>query len=89
MLEQGGADLHLLFYDFGNFGVVYCSAQIVVEYGISGISLDADVNGVPCTDDGLLRLCTMVGVEPQAVKCYDLFFDLHIIRNVMIRSSYR
>ena len=89
MFKQGGADLHLLFYDFGDFGVVDCSAKIVVEYGIGGIGCYADVYRVPCTDDGLLRFCSVVGVEPQGVKGDGLFFYFHFIRNVMIRSFCR
>jgi len=89
VFQKGGADLHLLFYYLGYFRVVDCPVQIVVEYGIGGIGPDADFNRVPGTHNGLLRFCTMVGVEPQAVKCYCLFFNFHFIRNVMNRSSCR
>ena len=89
MFKQSRANKHLLFDDFSDLSIVNSSAQVIGLYGKSGIGPDADVNRVPGTHNGLLRLRTMIGVEPQAVKGYCLFFYFHFIRNVMIRSSCR
>ena len=89
MFKQSRANKHLLFDNFSDLSIVDSSAQIIGLYGKSCIGSDAYINRVPCTDNGLLRFGTMVGVEPQAVKGYCLFFYFHFIRNVMIRSSCR
>ena len=78
VLNQIGSDLHLLLYYASSFGIVQCVTQVITFKGIGGLQLHDEAHSVPGAHNGLLRFCTVVGVEPQAGQCYGLFIDFHL-----------